>query len=47
MTVLNRDIEQHFDLLRRKVNDVASITAGVLCPIVIDDMMDVYGIFMP
>ena len=23
MTVLNRDIEQHFDLLRRKVNDVA------------------------
>lgn len=47
MTVLNRDIEQHFDLLRRKVNDVASrLPQGCYAPIVIDDMMDVYGIFM-
>lgn len=46
MTVLNRDIEQHFDLLRRKVNDVASrLPRGCYAPIVIDDMMDVYGIF--
>ena len=46
MTVLNRDIEQHFDLLRRKVNDVASrLPRGCYDPIVIDDMMDVYGIF--
>lgn len=46
MTVLNRDIEQHFDLLRRKVNDVASrLPQGCYDPIVIDDMMDVYGIF--
>ena len=46
MTVLNRDIEQHFDLLRRKVNDVASrLPQGCYVPIVIDDMMDVYGIF--
>ncbi len=46
MTVLNRDLEQHFDLLRRKVNDVASrLPQGCYTPVVIDDMMDVYGIF--
>lgn len=46
MTVLNRDLEQHFDLLRRKVNDAASrLPQGCYEPIVIDDMMDVYGIF--
>ena len=46
MTVLNRDLEQHFDLLRRRVNDVASrLPQGCYEPIVIDDMMDVYGIF--
>lgn len=34
MTVLNRDIEQHFDLLRRKVNDVASrLPQGVMPPL--------------
>lgn len=46
MTVLNKDLEQHFDLLRRKVND-ASMRLPQECysPIVIDDMMDVYGIF--
>ena len=46
MTVLNRDLEQHFDLLRRKVNDVASrLPQGCYSPVVLDDMMDVYGIF--
>lgn len=46
MTVLNRDLEQHFDLLRRKINDAASrLPQGCYVPIVMDDMMDVYGIF--
>lgn len=46
MTVLNRDLEQHFDLLRRKVNDAAPrLPQGCYNPVVIDDMMDVYGIF--
>lgn len=46
MTVLNRDLEQHFDLLRRKVNDAASrLPQGCYSPVVVDDMMDVYGIF--
>ncbi len=46
MTVLNQDLEQHFDLLRRKVNDVASrLPQGCYSPVVVDDMMDVYGIF--
>ncbi len=46
MTVLNRDLEQHFDLLRRKVNDAAiRLPQGCYDPIVIDDIMDVYGIF--
>lgn len=45
-TVLMNQIEQHFDLLRRKVNDVkASLPQGCYEPIVIDDMMDVYGMF--
>lgn len=46
MTVLNTELEQHFDLLRRKANDVAlKLPQGCSAPIVIDDMMDVYGIF--
>lgn len=46
MTVLTEDLEQHFDLLRRKVNDIASrLPAGCYDPVVMDDMMDVYGIF--
>jgi multidrug efflux pump subunit AcrB len=46
MTVLLKDIEQHFDLLRRKANDVATrLPQGCYAPMVIDDMMDVYGIF--
>lgn len=46
MTVLNRDLEQHFDLLRRKVNDIApQLPRGCYSPMIIDDMQDVYGIF--
>ena len=46
MTVLKKDLEQHFDLLRRKVNDVrSSLPQECYAPIVMDDMMDVYGIF--
>lgn len=45
-TVLSRDLEQHFDLLRRKVNDAAvRLPSGCHDPMVVDDMMDVYGIF--
>ena len=40
------ELEQRFDLLRRKVNDVrATLPQGCYDPVVIDDMMDVYGIF--
>ncbi len=46
MTVLNRDLEQHFDLLRRKANDLTPrLPQGCYAPVVIDDMMDVYGVF--
>lgn len=46
MSVLIEDLEQHFDQLRRKVNDVASrLPSGTYSPVVLDDMMDVYGIF--
>ena len=46
MTVLNKDLEQHFDLLRRKVNDLSGrLPGGCYDPIVVDDLMDVYGIF--
>ena len=46
MTVLMTQLEQHFDLLRRKVSDAASrLPQGCYTPMVIDDMMDVYGIF--
>lgn len=46
MTVLLDEIEQHFDLVRRKVNDVKSkLPSGTYDPVVVDDMMDVYGIF--
>ena len=45
-TVLEKELEQHFDLLRRKVNDAASrLPQGCYTPVVVDDMMDVYGIF--
>lgn len=40
------EVEQHFDLVRRKVSDTEKLLPpGVMSPIVIDDMMDVYGIF--
>ena len=40
------EIEQHFDLVRRKVSDTEKLLPpGLMSPIVIDDMMDVYGIF--
>lgn len=40
------NLEQYFDLLRRKVNDnKAMLPQGCMEPIVMDDMMDVYGIF--
>ncbi len=46
MTVLMKDLEQHFDLLRRKVNDIRQkLPQDCYDPIVVDDMMDVYGIF--
>ena len=46
MTVLMKDLEQHFDLLRRKVSDTKRMLPdGCYEPIVMDDMMDVYGIF--
>ena len=46
MTVSIDDLEQHFDLLRRKVNDTkALLPQGCYDPVVVDDMMDVYGIF--
>ena len=46
MTVMMSELEQHFDLLRRKVGDAASrLPQGCYAPMVIDDMMDVYGIF--
>ena len=39
-------IEQYFDLMRRKVVDMeSSLPQGCMTPIVVDDMMDVYGIF--
>jgi multidrug efflux pump subunit AcrB len=41
MTVLVKDVEQHFDLLRRKVqNAKALLPSECYDPIVIDDMMD-------
>lgn len=44
--VPNEEIEQYFDQVRRKVMDAeSSLPQGCMSPIVIDDMMDVYGIF--
>lgn len=40
------EVEQHFDLVRRKVDNVASrLPQGCMPPMVIDDMLDVYGLF--
>lgn len=39
------DVEQHFDMARRKVADASmALPQGAMQPIVIDDMMDVYGL---
>ena len=45
MTVPKAELEQRFDLMRRKVNDLSLQLPQGCTPIVIDDMMDVYGIF--
>ena len=46
MDVLNEELEQRFDLIRRKANDIKmSLPQGCYDPIVVDDMMDVYGLF--
>lgn len=40
------EIEQHFDMLRRKISDSSSkLPSGCYAPVVVDDMLDVYGIF--
>jgi multidrug efflux pump subunit AcrB len=40
------EMEQHFDQLRRKTNDVQSkLPSGCYAPIVVDDMLDVYGLY--
>lgn len=45
-TVKDDDVEQHWDLLRRKVNDVVSVLPeGAMTPIVKDDFGNVYGMF--
>ena len=46
MSVKMEELEQHFDFLRRKVADVKpKLPEGTYDPVVLDDMMDVYGIF--
>ena len=45
-TVPDDDVEQCWDMLRRKVNDArASLPEGVSAPIVKDDFGNVYGMF--
>ena len=45
-TVKMEEMEQHFDFLRRKAGDAGSkLPSGCFSPIVIDDMLDVYGLF--
>ena len=45
-TVKMEEMEQHFDQLRRKAGDAGSkLPSGCYSPIVIDDMLDVYGLF--
>ncbi|MDR0414258.1 MAG: efflux RND transporter permease subunit, partial [Prevotellaceae bacterium] len=44
--VKNSDVEQHWDILRRKATDVAGkLPEGASKPVVMDDFGDVYGIF--
>jgi multidrug efflux pump subunit AcrB len=45
-TVPDKDIEQRWDMLRRKVQNAAKrLPQGAMSPIVIDDVSDVYGMF--
>ncbi len=45
-TVKDDDVEQHWDLLRRKVDDArTSLPSGVSTPMVKDDFGNVYGMF--
>lgn len=45
MEVPSEELEQRFDIVRRKMNDlVPRLPSGCMAPIVIDDMMDVYGL---
>ncbi|MDR2836925.1 MAG: efflux RND transporter permease subunit [Bacteroidales bacterium] len=46
ITLPQDEIQQQWDMLRRKVNDAkSSLPAGVRDPIVFDDFGDVYGLF--
>lgn len=46
LTVEEKDVQQYWDLLRRKVNDAASsLPSGCRQPMVVDDVSDVYGMF--
>ncbi|MGM9743392.1 MAG: efflux RND transporter permease subunit [Candidatus Cryptobacteroides sp.] len=46
MTVLNETLQEHFTMLRHKVQDVSVfLPQDCRTPMVIDDMTDVYGIF--
>jgi multidrug efflux pump subunit AcrB len=45
-TVPDKDVEQYWDMLRRKVNDArASLPDGATAPVVKDDFGSVFGIF--
>lgn len=45
-TVPERNVEQYWDMLRRKVqNAAARLPSGAMAPIVMDDVSDVYGMF--
>ncbi|MDR2039911.1 MAG: efflux RND transporter permease subunit [Bacteroidales bacterium] len=45
-TVSDKDIEQRWDMLRRKVQNAADkLPSGAMAPIVVDDVSDVYGMF--
>jgi multidrug efflux pump subunit AcrB len=46
VTLPEKEIQQHWDLLRRKVNDLApSLPEDAKAPVVADDFGDVYGLF--
>lgn len=45
MELPSTEFEQHIDMLRRKMSDMAiKLPQGAMTPIVVDDMMDVYGL---